>query len=71
MASFWVLLDGQLKLSRLDLRPQDGTIDINVAIGPQDRFLTLAVTDSHGHKYQWPVFGDPALEIVSTESDNE
>ena len=69
MAGFWVLLDGRLKLSRPDLRPQDGTFDINVEIGPEDRFLTLAVTDSQGHKYQWPVFGDPVIKLVPIVSD--
>jgi len=65
MADVWVFVDGRLKLKREQLRPQDGAIDVNVEIGPSDRFLTLVVTDGgNGSQCDWVVFGDPVLHTT-------
>jgi len=40
MADLWVFVDGQLKFHRMHLRPQDGTVSLDVRSGPADRFLT-------------------------------
>ena len=44
---------------------------INIPIGDNERFLTLAATDG-GHEidYNWITFGDPRLELLSTASEN-
>jgi hypothetical protein len=61
-ADVWVLVDGQMKFKRAQLLARDGTVEIDVAIGPKDRFLTLAATDTGaGHGYAVVVFGDPTL----------
>ena len=68
LADIWVLVDGQLKLSRTHLRPQDGAINVDVELGPKDRFLTLVSTDGgNSFQYDWVVFGDPVLEMVLAE----
>jgi hypothetical protein len=64
MADLWVFVDGQLKLKRVGLRPQDGTLKVDIELGPTDRFLTLAVTDGgNGLGADWVVFGDPVLLV--------
>ncbi len=70
MASYWVFLDGRLKLRRDGLRPRDGAVNMNVEIGPVDGFLTLAVTDGGARRsISWAVFGDPIIELVPIVSD--
>ncbi len=70
MAEIWILTDGRLKYKLPHLTVKNGTVEINVGLGPQDRFLTLAVTDAFsGHAYDWVVFGDPVLQMKSTESE--
>ena len=65
LADIWVLVDGRLKLSRTRLRPQDGAVKVDIALGPKDRFLTLVSTDSgNDRNFDWMVFGDPVLEMV-------
>jgi hypothetical protein len=44
-ADVWVLVDGQLRFSRTKLRRQDGTMEVDIPLGPNDRFLTLISTD--------------------------
>jgi hypothetical protein len=66
-ADIWVFVDGRLKLKRTYLRPKDGTVNVDVELGPNDRFLTLASTDAgNGPGYDWVVFGDPLLEMAAT-----
>ena len=42
---FWVLVDGQIRYEKKALKLQDGEISFNIELGPEDRFLTLIVTD--------------------------
>ncbi|HOK65475.1 MAG TPA: FecR domain-containing protein [Anaerohalosphaeraceae bacterium] len=44
-ADIWVLVDGQLRCSRKQLRAGEG-FEVRVNLAEQDRFLTLIVTDS-------------------------
>jgi hypothetical protein len=70
-ADVWVFIDGQLKLDRPGLRPEQGPVKFEVEIGPHDRFLTLVATV--GVKEQgchWLVLGDPVLKMASTGSQN-
>ncbi|MBN1395122.1 MAG: NPCBM/NEW2 domain-containing protein [Pirellulales bacterium] len=64
MADVWVFVDGELKLKREKLRVGDGAFQVDVELGPDDRFLTLVATDG-GDGISWDsvVFGDPILEM--------
>jgi hypothetical protein len=69
-ADIWVFVDGQLKLKRMQLRPQDGVLPVDVKLGAQDRFLTLVSTDGgNGRAGDWVVFGDPILDMASTNEN--
>jgi hypothetical protein len=68
LADIWVLIDGRLKMSRTQLRPQDGPVKVDVELGPKDRFLTLVSTDGgNTSNYDWVVLGDPTLEMASED----
>ena len=45
---FWVVVDGQIRYEKTALKLEDGKISFNVELTPQDRFLTLIVTDGFG-----------------------
>lgn len=61
-ADVWVLLDGVVRL-RLRYPTDDNTTEtVNVPIGPQTRFLTLAATCPGDQGFCWIFFGDPFLE---------
>ncbi|NLF08669.1 MAG: hypothetical protein GX594_11935 [Pirellulaceae bacterium] len=69
MADLWVFVDGQLLLSAKKLRPENGTVSIDVLIAADARFLTLVTTDAHnGASYDWLVFGDPVLEMLPDDA---
>ena len=63
--SFYVLVDGQERFSRIDMTPQDGICRIQVELNPQDRYLTLVTTEGTDGKisYGWCVFARPELII--------
>jgi hypothetical protein len=68
-ADIWVIVDGRLKLGRRNVRPKDGSISVDIELGPEDRFLTLATTwDGNVRNYDWVVFGDPVLELTPMAS---
>jgi hypothetical protein len=77
MADFWVFVDGRLMQKRLRQTPQESPFRIDVNLGPQDQFLTLAVTDGgeggakHFYDWDWAVFGDPVLEMSPTTTDRK
>jgi hypothetical protein len=61
---FWVLLDGQVayryRFGEAVNRPQK----IEVPIRPEQRFMTLAVTDGgDGMSFDWGMFERPSLEL--------
>ena len=45
VADVWVLVDGQVRFSRMKFRKSDGPMEIDVPLKPNDRFLTLISTD--------------------------
>lgn len=45
-ADVWVLLDGQIRYVKRELVQADGMMNLSVDIAPQERFLTIAVTDA-------------------------
>jgi len=61
-ADVWVLLDGVVCLHLRYPVGRDTTETVNVPIGPQTRFLTLAATCPGDQGNCWVFFGDPFLE---------
>jgi hypothetical protein len=62
VADVWVFVDGELRFSRTKFRKQDGPMDINIPLGPNDRFLTLVSTDGgDGYDYDNPCFLNPRI----------
>jgi hypothetical protein len=67
-ADFWVFVDGQAKFKRTELRQRDGAVEVRVALGAKDRFLTLAATDAgDGNKDDCMVVGDPVIKLNPIE----
>jgi hypothetical protein len=65
---YWVFVDGQLKLKRMQVGPRDGVVAVDIELGPNDRFLTLVNTDSANERgFGYVIFGDPVLELVPVE----
>jgi hypothetical protein len=72
LARLWIFVDGRLKLSRAEFRPEDGALSVDVEIGAKDRFLTLAIINGSTKDCgDWVVFGDPVLRMTSTEDREE
>lgn len=64
---YWVFLDGQLVASGLNTPTNQGYL-IDVAIGDQNRFLTLVGTDGgDGYSNDQVFFGDPFLLMAVPE----
>jgi hypothetical protein len=62
--TFWVLVDGQPRFSRtLRVVPAQSE-QIDVPIGPDNRFLTLVTTNPGEYRYCWALFAEPALELT-------
>jgi hypothetical protein len=62
---FWVLLDGEVKFSKR-VHYQDGSSLVDVPVSPDNRFLTLVVTDAGDRddiSYDWAMFVNPVLEL--------
>ncbi|MBP8604529.1 MAG: NPCBM/NEW2 domain-containing protein [Phycisphaerae bacterium] len=64
-ADFYVLVDGQERFVRKDMTPNDKPCSIYVALGPNDRYLTLATTAGSDQKvsYDWCLFACPRLNM--------
>jgi hypothetical protein len=63
-ADFYVLVDGEVRFSKVDVTMSDGAIDIFIEIFPEDRFLTLVSTqgsDEWGNANDWTLFAEPRL----------
>jgi hypothetical protein len=70
LADVWVFVDGRLKFRRIGLCPQDGSVEVDVELGPRDRFLTLVSTDGgNGITSDWVVFGDPVLKMAPAAAE--
>jgi hypothetical protein len=67
-----VLFDGQVRFKRREINGYSGAMPISLPIRESDRFLTLAATDGgNGIEFDWIIFGDPRLELVSTVSEEK
>ena len=76
-ADFWVLVDGQVRRSRRNLRQKNILSNVSVELRPSDRFLTLATTDGgdvdrmgpyqRSYTCDWCVFIEPELVLEKTE----
>ena len=61
---FRVLVDGQVRVERVGVKPEDGPFDIDVALTDTDRFLTLITTDSDKDtNCDWALFAEPILVL--------
>ncbi|MBN1395109.1 MAG: hypothetical protein JW959_08805, partial [Pirellulales bacterium] len=69
-ADFRVLVDGQPKFIRTKLRTEDGPVEVNVELGPDDRLLRLVADGGNGGSAGWIVLGNPSLDITEIESEN-
>ena len=75
-ADFWVLVDGELKFQKSQLKQNNVYTDIEIDISDENRFLTLVVTDGGDQKdrrygdkelspidMDWGVFNHPVLVL--------
>jgi hypothetical protein len=61
---FWVLVDGVIQFKKEHVSLTSGPIPIDIKLNANDRYLSLAVTDSDGSVYfDWAIFAQPKLEI--------
>lgn len=65
MIDFWVLIDGQVRYQKTDVRGSDTISPIQVPISKQDQFLSLVVTDGSDDVsgYGWGFFIEPVLVL--------
>lgn len=64
---FWVLVDGKVRQCQ-PMRSSDRSFEIDVALEPACRFVTLAVTEADGgNAFNWAVFLNPRLELDVSE----
>lgn len=74
-ADFQVVVDGELRASRIDFTRADGEIEIQVDLFQKDRFLTLASTDGGGKiavdGFDRVVLVDPTLELAESETTKQ
>lgn len=64
--SFWVLVDGQERFRRQNLSRQPESIEIDVSLRPDDRFLTLMTTTPGPIMFCWGMLAEPYLELSSS-----
>jgi hypothetical protein len=64
-ASFYVLVDGKERFSKLDMTPNDDSCAIEVKLTDQDSYLTLVAADGTDKKSarDWCFFASPRLNI--------
>ncbi len=65
---FWVLVDGQLRFSKIKQLPVDTPASINIPISDSDRFLTIIATDSDRlTSFVWSLFAEPRLHLENCD----
>jgi ferric-dicitrate binding protein FerR (iron transport regulator) len=63
----FILVDGQSRLAKRQFTNHDAPVKVDVPLQPQDRFLTLAVTDGgDGVGGDWILWGDPEITLTAT-----
>ncbi len=65
VADVRILVDGVARCESTGLSAEDGLRQVDIAVKPTDRFLTLVATDGPDHRirWDWVVFVDPILEL--------
>jgi hypothetical protein len=59
---FWVLVDGRVRYKRLGTYTTTKLDEVEISINPDDRYLTVAVTESDdGIDQDWAIFASPML----------
>jgi len=66
---FWVLVNGQVRFHATLAAAPPQSQRIEVQLGSNDRFLTLATTHPGDYQYSWALFAEPALELTREEAD--
>lgn len=76
-ADFWVLVDGQVRFSRLGVREKGLAGRIDIELTDQERFLTLVATDGgdrdtslpggRATDSDWCVFTEPCIELTTSD----
>jgi len=70
-ADIWVLVDGEPRFEVKGIRTADGVIEIDVELLPDDRFLSLVVSDAGDSiAHDWLIFSQPVVEISPPEGAN-
>ena len=70
-ADVWVLVDGNVRFRRREINGCSGAFPIVFPVAENDRFLTLAASDSgNGRGGDWILFGDPVLELATVTPDH-
>jgi hypothetical protein len=68
-ADVWVLVDGQTRFRRREINGPNGGFAVVLPIEEKGRFLTPAATDAGNEiSWDWIIFGDPRLEMLSTDA---
>ena len=63
-SQLFVLVDGVERGGPRPVRALEAPIQLDVDLGPNDRFFTLAVTDGEDSpSFDWTIFGDPRFEL--------
>ncbi len=64
---YWVLVDGRKVYEQRGITVNSPPQPLRIDLRPEDRFLTLAVTDGgDGVGNDWAMFSEPALELTTT-----
>ena len=76
-ADFWVLVDGQVRVSRRHVAQKNSLTEVSIELRPSDRFLTLVTTDGgdidrqgayqRSYTCDWCVFVEPTLVVETGE----
>jgi hypothetical protein len=65
---FWVLVDGVVQFKKEHVSLTSGPIPIDIKLNANDRYLSLAVTDSDGSiLFDWSIFAAPRLEVIFSD----
>ncbi len=64
-AGFYVLVDGRMRFSKMDMLPGQSPVPVTVELTPQDRYLTLVTTGGTDRKaaMDWGLFLSPQITI--------
>jgi hypothetical protein len=70
-ADLRILVDGNLRYSRLAFRREDGDAEFAVPLKPDDRFLTIISSDDGNYSWDQVLLIDPILVLPDPQQDSE